>query len=160
MPTAQSYKTFGIVTAVVCVPFFVLIGSLNTTRGMHFWRQKSRIALHKLAIFIAWLFGCGRKRDEKEVDLDEDLDVDIEPLPLRRSTTPLNPRDARMRRVGTMQNGHLSRHSVEMKKVESRDRDRSSGDQPAAGLQTSQTSRLAEMWSEERRRTLKFSSNV
>ncbi|KAI6819549.1 hypothetical protein KC342_g14008 [Hortaea werneckii] len=160
MPTAQHYNTFGIVTAVVCVPFFVLIGSLNTTRGMHFWRQKSRIALHKLAIFIAWLFGCGRKRDEKEVDLDEDLDVDIEPLPLRRSTTPLNPRDARMRRVGTMQNGHLSRHSVEMKKVESRDRDRSSGDQPAAGLQTSQTSRLAEMWSEERRRTLKFSSNV
>ncbi|KAI6909121.1 hypothetical protein KC334_g4225 [Hortaea werneckii] len=160
MPTAQHYNTFGIVTAVVCVPFFVLIGSLNTTRGMHFWHEKSRVALHKLAIFIAWLFGCGRKRDEKEIDLDEELDVDIEPLPLRRSTTPSNPRDARMRRVGTMQNGHLSRHSVEMKKVESRDRDRSSGDQPAAGLQTSQTSRLAEMWSEERRRTLKFSSNV
>ncbi|KAI7223907.1 hypothetical protein KC333_g217 [Hortaea werneckii] len=99
MPTAQHYNTFGIVTAVVCVPFFVLIGSLNTTRGMHFWRQKSRIALHKLAIFIAWLFGCGRKRDDKEIDLDEEeLDVDIEPLPLRRSTTPSNPRDARMRR--------------------------------------------------------------
>jgi hypothetical protein len=48
MPTAHQFKWFGIVMALVCVPFFVLIGSLNTTSGMEFWRKK----WHQ---FIAWI---------------------------------------------------------------------------------------------------------
>lgn len=40
MPTDEHYWQFGIVTACVCIPFFILIGSLNTTGGLHFWRHK------------------------------------------------------------------------------------------------------------------------
>ena len=40
MPTEHQFKWFGIVMAVVCIPFFLLIGSLNTTSGMEFWRKK------------------------------------------------------------------------------------------------------------------------
>ncbi|TVY17373.1 hypothetical protein LARI1_G004803 [Lachnellula arida] len=40
MPTQHQFKWFGIVMATVCIPFFLLIGSLNTTSGMEFWRSK------------------------------------------------------------------------------------------------------------------------
>jgi hypothetical protein len=40
MPQEQNFKDFAIVMSVVCVPFFLLIGSLNTTSGMTFWRNK------------------------------------------------------------------------------------------------------------------------
>jgi len=40
MSTDHNFKDFAIVMAVVCVPFFFLIGSLNTTSGMTFWRNK------------------------------------------------------------------------------------------------------------------------
>jgi len=40
MPTEHFFKNFGVVMGTVCVPFFVLIGFLNTTAGMEFWRDK------------------------------------------------------------------------------------------------------------------------
>jgi hypothetical protein len=40
MPSEHDFKNFGIVMGTVCVPFFVLIGFLNTTAGMEFWRDK------------------------------------------------------------------------------------------------------------------------
>ncbi|CZR64326.1 uncharacterized protein PAC_14224 [Phialocephala subalpina] len=49
MPTDHQFKVFGIVMATVCVPFFLLIGSLNTTSGMEFWRSK----WHQL---LRWIF--------------------------------------------------------------------------------------------------------
>jgi hypothetical protein len=36
----QDFKWFGVTMATVCIPFFLLIGSLNTTSGMEFWRKK------------------------------------------------------------------------------------------------------------------------
>jgi hypothetical protein len=35
---------FGVTMATVCVPFFLLIGSMNTSRGMQFWTEQA----HKL----------------------------------------------------------------------------------------------------------------
>lgn len=46
--------------ATVCVPFFLLIGSLNTTSGMEFWRSK----WHQL---LYWLFGRNRAPKIKRV---------------------------------------------------------------------------------------------
>lgn len=66
MPTDEQYWNFGIVTACVCVPFFVLIGSLNSNRGMHFWSQKSRAVLRASASLFAWLPGRGASQ-EKDV---------------------------------------------------------------------------------------------
>ncbi|KAG0647248.1 hypothetical protein D0Z07_7222 [Hyphodiscus hymeniophilus] len=48
MPVEHNFKDFGVTMATVCVPFFVLIGFLNTTAGMEFWRDK----WHRL---LAWL---------------------------------------------------------------------------------------------------------
>lgn len=38
----KGFLHFGIVTTVICVPTYFLIGSLNTTSGAHFWRKKSK----------------------------------------------------------------------------------------------------------------------
>lgn len=40
MPQEHNFRDFAIVMSVVCIPFFFLIGSLNTTSGMEFWRRK------------------------------------------------------------------------------------------------------------------------
>jgi hypothetical protein len=40
MPSEGSFEPFGITMAAVCVPFFLLIGSLNTSSGFTFWRNK------------------------------------------------------------------------------------------------------------------------
>ncbi|PVH71167.1 hypothetical protein DL98DRAFT_553765 [Cadophora sp. DSE1049] len=42
MPS-EGFKDFTITMVAVCVPFFLLIGSLNTTSGMEFWRSKYHI---------------------------------------------------------------------------------------------------------------------
>jgi len=60
MPS-EGFLDFGIVMATVCVPFFFLIGSLNTTQGMAFWRSKYEN-------MISWVFDrdrWGKKRAEK-----------------------------------------------------------------------------------------------
>ncbi|PBP25214.1 hypothetical protein BUE80_DR003680 [Diplocarpon rosae] len=49
MPTERDFTWFGVTMATVCIPFFLLIGSLNTTSGMTFWRGK----WHQ---FLAWAF--------------------------------------------------------------------------------------------------------
>ncbi|KAI4257307.1 MAG: hypothetical protein L6R42_005756 [Xanthoria sp. 1 TBL-2021] len=38
----EGFLHFGIVTTVICVPTYFLIGSLNTTSGAHFWRKKTQ----------------------------------------------------------------------------------------------------------------------
>jgi hypothetical protein len=40
MPTDGSFWRFGVVIVTVCVPFFLLIGSMNTSRGMKFWTEQ------------------------------------------------------------------------------------------------------------------------
>ena len=39
MPNDASFWRFGIVMVTVCVPFFLLIGSMNTSSGMKFWTE-------------------------------------------------------------------------------------------------------------------------
>ncbi len=34
------FRIFAICTTSVCVPFFILVGSLNSKRGLHFWKNK------------------------------------------------------------------------------------------------------------------------
>ncbi|KUI52730.1 hypothetical protein VP1G_00104 [Cytospora mali] len=65
MPTEPIYWPFAVVTVTVCVPFFFLVGSLNSTRGMRFWRNKTNAAFHAISEF----FSCFRARGRgKELD--------------------------------------------------------------------------------------------
>ncbi|KAH8819458.1 hypothetical protein F5884DRAFT_660991 [Xylogone sp. PMI_703] len=45
MPPDDSFLNFAIVMTTVCVPFFLLIGSLNTTKGMEFWRLRTMMII-------------------------------------------------------------------------------------------------------------------
>lgn len=53
MPTEHQFKWFGIVMATVCIPFFLLIGSLNTTSGMEFWRTKWHLLLTSISNWLS-----------------------------------------------------------------------------------------------------------
>jgi hypothetical protein len=50
-PTASFWR-FGLTTSLVCIPFFLLIGSLNTNVGMRFWLYQG----HKLGAALEHLF--------------------------------------------------------------------------------------------------------
>lgn len=57
MPEHQDrggYKHFAIVTATVCVPFLILIGSLNTHRGMNWWRAKTKLVFAVTSDVCVW----------------------------------------------------------------------------------------------------------
>jgi len=58
MSQEEDFKTFGVVMVVVCLPFFLLIGSLNTTAGMTFWRDK----WHRL---LNWFKRIGSTQNSK-----------------------------------------------------------------------------------------------
>ncbi|KAL8990282.1 MAG: hypothetical protein Q9169_008162 [Polycauliona sp. 2 TL-2023] len=56
----QGFLNFGIVTCVICIPTYFLIGSLNTTSGAHFWRKKTKqffAALGEMIVNLFSLFG-------------------------------------------------------------------------------------------------------
>lgn len=42
MDPKDGFVPFGIVTTIICVPTYMLIGFLNTTSGLQFWTQKTR----------------------------------------------------------------------------------------------------------------------
>lgn len=63
MPTEHEFNIFGIVMTTVCVPFFFLIGSLNTTQGMRFWRSRYHAVIAK---------AFGKKSKEEEEDMIEE----------------------------------------------------------------------------------------
>ena len=72
MDPRESFIHFGIVTAVICVPTYMLIGSLNTGSGFKFWTRLFTGAFwkHKLAILCQkWGYKAAwaqRYQDEPE----------------------------------------------------------------------------------------------
>ncbi|KAL8821852.1 MAG: hypothetical protein Q9191_007227 [Dirinaria sp. TL-2023a] len=53
MPTNDSFHPFAIVTVIICVPTYMLIGSLNTTTGLQFWTTKTRSFFHNVGKWLA-----------------------------------------------------------------------------------------------------------
>lgn len=77
MPTEQHYWAFGITMATVCIPFFCLVGSLNSTSGIAWWQNKTKA-------FFDFVGKCRRKRKE---DILEEKQADSTPLSRSTSTT-------------------------------------------------------------------------
>lgn len=42
MDPEEGFKRFGIILVVICVPTYILIGSLNTERGLRFWLRQTK----------------------------------------------------------------------------------------------------------------------
>lgn len=53
MPTDDGYHPFAITTVIICVPTYMLIGSLNTTSGLHFWTRKTSAFFHSVGKALA-----------------------------------------------------------------------------------------------------------
>jgi hypothetical protein len=67
MPPEDSFNPFGIVIVIICLPTYMLIGSLNTTRGLKFWSEKTQTLFRHIANAIAWVF-----RSDKRIAKDSD----------------------------------------------------------------------------------------
>jgi hypothetical protein len=95
MPTDEQYWQFGIVTACVCVPFFILVGSLNSNRGMAFWRQKTRSALHALGNFVPWAIYRKRARRLQDEGYQDEYEMQRRTHEnYRGSVSPSKPRSS------------------------------------------------------------------
>ena len=150
MPTERHYWTFGIVTATVCVPFFVLLGSLNTTRGMHFWRVKTVQLFQRLGMVLSWLCNGGRKQSSSSAIESSDDEFGVRKM--SRSTSAQNNRDPRLRRWLETDNEPISKAHVEILRQDT------GTARPA--MIASPSSNIAELWRSERKRTLSYSQDV
>lgn len=55
-PTAN-FRDFGIVLVVICIPTYILIGSLNTEGGLRFWLQQTKSLHYRASYSLAWTLG-------------------------------------------------------------------------------------------------------
>ncbi|KAK5717292.1 hypothetical protein LTR15_009185 [Elasticomyces elasticus] len=152
MPTDMNYWDFGIVTITVCVPFFILLGSLNTTRGMHFWRVKTVALLGNVGLWMKWLFGR-----QTGANSDGSLLAREEPrLQMSRSTSTQNARNTRLR-SWSAENDRSGKISLDSAAPPRQDTEMV---RPA--MVASRSSNLAELWTyeKERKRTLRYSHDV
>ncbi|KAK0908711.1 hypothetical protein LTR91_003939 [Friedmanniomyces endolithicus] len=156
MPTERHYWTFGIATATICIPFFVLLGSLNSTRGMNFWRGKTVLLFHKIREFFSWLLRGGRPRRpaSDEIILGDD-ESGMGVLQLSRTTSTQNARDTRLRRWSSGENDRVSKVSLDTAQSA-----RQVMEIPRPAVVASQRPSVAEMWMSERKRTLRYSQDV
>ena len=84
---------FAVVTVTVCVPFFLLIGSLNSKRGLHFWQRKTKAAWRGMTDFSTWI----TRKKNKDTEGDD--------LPTVKSfESQGRSMTLRMRRYSSMQN--------------------------------------------------------
>ncbi|KAF7187701.1 hypothetical protein HII31_11040, partial [Pseudocercospora fuligena] len=81
MPTQESYWLFGVVMAAICVPFFILIGSLNTNRGMNFWLSKGTAISRNFLKLFSFFGRPFRKTSDVADDKSEDEKQDAEERP-------------------------------------------------------------------------------
>jgi hypothetical protein len=87
---------FAVVTVTVCVPFFLLIGSLNSRRGLHFWQRRTSAAWHGMLRAFGWV----TRKPKPGTDTPELLSIkSIDSQ--GRTATMAGPR---MRRYSSMQN--------------------------------------------------------
>lgn len=69
MPPDDNFVPFGIVIVIICVPTYLLIGSLNTTRGMQFWRERTMDLFRLVGKLFMHVFTFFRPQSEKSKKL-------------------------------------------------------------------------------------------
>ena len=163
MPTNDGYKVFAIVTAVVCIPFFVLIGSLNTNRGMAFWRRRTKAVFRSIGSFFTWLAG-GAKSEEPALVMTKSFE----------SQSSSRTDTYRLRRISSTQGNNTwkATRSTEIEEPTSREEElqkKMAEDGPPAAMLSPGTmrpvepsSRIAEMWigERDRRKKLRYREDV
>jgi hypothetical protein len=165
MPTKPHFVAFAIVTATVCVPFFVLIGSLNSRRGMHFWRRRTSATWQKVSSFFRWLTGREQSDTPELMSIKSfDSTQRSDTMRIHRLSTSVQNQQDR--------NGRLSMGGDEVEAK--RDGEGKEGNgfavpapkspvmRPTFSGERTSMSRIAEMWVDERerRRRLTYKEDV
>lgn len=81
MSTEPNFWKFGVTLATVCIPFFLLIGFLNTDSGYRLWMEKTKLIWR-------WI------RPKKKTETNDD--AEFEPAPVSRSLSSEEGMKARM----------------------------------------------------------------
>ena len=76
MPTAPHYWMFGITLATICVPSYLLIGSMNRSSGYDFWTVRTK---------ALWRWIRRAKKVDNGDDEEESLEMDSRPASVARS---------------------------------------------------------------------------
>ncbi|KAL8714994.1 MAG: hypothetical protein Q9225_006447, partial [Loekoesia sp. 1 TL-2023] len=133
IPSDASFHAFGVVTAVICLPTYMLIGSLNTNSGVHFWRTKTRqfFALignmfTKLFMFFGFKPGWDNQNEHPDPSIPKPLQHrsqsaregmaargNIPTLATSFTSTSTNRRPT-LSPTGTMNNGSTQNHLPRM----------------------------------------------
>lgn len=145
MPTSEHFWAFGIATATIRVPFFILIGSLDATRGRHFWRRKTDAAFDSVSAFLIGIFRFGRRRSNEHTDVENGPNDSFRWLTMSSSTSKQNTRDLRMRRWSTSQADTMCGQSLDLNDMRRR---------TSEHVRSNNTFPLAQMWDFERQGTL------
>ncbi|KAK3711839.1 hypothetical protein LTR37_009357 [Vermiconidia calcicola] len=162
MPENGHYWMFAIVSSTVCVPFFILIGSLNSRRGLQFWKRRTKAAFHSASAFCKWVARSRRNLDSSRSDT-----LRTNTLPLRRrSSTISNQKERKVMQADLVAEEPRSREEGQERQLEngrlSIVSTMSATLRPTFAPETTRNSRLANMWIEERdrRRRLRYSQDA
>lgn len=154
MSTEHHFWEFGIVTGTVCVPFFILIGSLNTTKGMQFWRAKTHAAIKYIVAVCIWISTLGRRGNYHP---DKASSKEVEPsssrtsMNLDRAVTMDSAAAMRIRRWSSNQGAQLANDCGILHEKQD-EKDTGGIERMRPVLDRASTSRIALMWSQERHR--------
>lgn len=119
MDPNASFWRFGVVMATVCVPFFLLIGSMNTSAGMRFWKDRFGSALMYLFACFTWTSGKKDQMRKRSGSMNSD---NSEPPPKmhHRSLSAregIAERTGRMERIASIEKGDNGDVSPSPKRV-------------------------------------------
>jgi hypothetical protein len=107
MDANAGFWRFGVVLVTVCVPFFLLIGSMNTNRGMRFWREQFGTAIVYSSSIIVWPWR--RLTKTKTADDGEKSSVEVP----QKQARSLSASEGMARRMGRSANAGIGGTAAE-----------------------------------------------
>lgn len=105
MPTVPEYWPFATVLVCVCLPFFLLIGSLNTTRGMRFWQHKFGLVVKTVPYVFGRMKNMRRSKRTVSSSPENEEDNDDDSLGPMSPTKHESPMRARAMRPSSLERG-------------------------------------------------------
>lgn len=178
MPDDQSpggYTHFAIVSATVCIPFLILIGSLNTHRGMNWWRHKTKLVFTITSEATVWLAKGGpfARNTQEDPEFPRTKSFDSTSSGLRTlETKPTMSGEMMSRRQRRLSGNRRDSRAGFDRVIEPQGRGDVSGldgngmpRTPTIAVAPSSpmeppASALASMWKNERRQQLRYSEDV
>lgn len=170
------YKHFAIVTSTVCVPFLILIGSLNTHRGMNWWRTKTKLVFNVSSDVCVWVAKGGpfarKPQDDPEFPRTKSFESSSSGLKQLEPAVTMSTETMSRRQRRLSNNRRDSRGFDKVLEPTARGEAPITGESngglrrpttafaPGTTSASEPPSTLANMWRNERRQRLRYSEDV